>query len=76
MGVSPRRRTVTEVTTPQAAAACGCSVPAFRQWASRARLHPVRRVRVGRSTVATWDLNEVLERRVLPQGGRSGDVLW
>lgn len=68
---------VTEVTTGQAAAAVGRSVPAFRVWAHRVRLDPVRRIRVGRSTHALWDLDEVLERHaisVLPAD--DSDVLY
>jgi len=61
----PRPVTVTEVTTASAAAAVDKTRTAFLQWAHRERLSPVRRVRVGRSTHALWDLDEVLERQAL-----------
>lgn len=60
------RVVVTVVTTDEAAVAVGQAPSGFRTWARRAGLQPIRTVRVGRATVALWNLDEVYDaaRRV------------
>lgn len=49
------------VETDAAAAAVGMAPAAFREWAARRGLRAVRHVRLGRSTIAVWDLRQVYE---------------
>jgi hypothetical protein len=52
-------------STEGAAEAVGVKVTSFRAWAADRGLKPAHRVRIGRSTRALWDLDEVYaaERR-------------
>lgn len=51
----------TTVETATAAAALGKTPPQFRAWAHRRGLKPVRTIRLGRSTIALYDLQQVYE---------------
>lgn len=48
-------------TTDKAAAAVGVAPSSFRAWAADRGLKAVRHVRLGRSSVALWDLDQVFE---------------
>lgn len=49
------------VTTEQAAEAVGVSPGAFRTWARRRHLEPIRRVRIGSSWRSVYDLERVYD---------------
>lgn len=49
------------MTTDKAARLLDIRPDTFRSWARRRDLRPVRHVRLGRSTIALWDMDQVFE---------------
>ncbi|MDE9364569.1 hypothetical protein PZ938_03045 [Luteipulveratus sp. YIM 133132] len=49
-----------QISTKDAAALVDVNERGFQTWAKRRGIEPVRRIRLGRTTYALWDADEVL----------------